>query len=99
MLSPAKRVRADLKGVPQQAYGRREFIEAHLPPPPADVLEIGCGEGELARVVARLGYRIVAIDPRAPEGDIFERVSLQAFAGRSPFDAVLANRALHHTPI
>ena len=48
--------------------------------------------------VARLGYAIVAIDPRAPDGDIFESVSLEEFAGRGPFDAVLAKRALHHIP-
>jgi SAM-dependent methyltransferase len=74
------------------------FVQAHLPPTPADVLEIGCGEGELARAVARLGHRTVAIDPQAPDGDIFERVSLQEFASPGPFDAVLANRALHHIP-
>jgi SAM-dependent methyltransferase len=72
------------------------FVEAHLPPTPARVLEIGCGEGELAWAVARLGYEIVAIDPQAPNGDIFEPVSLEEFAGSGPFDAVLANRALHH---
>jgi SAM-dependent methyltransferase len=74
------------------------FVEAHLPPTPARVLEIGCGAGELARAVARRGYGIVAIDPQAPDGDIFEPVSLEEFAGRGPFDAVLANRALHHIP-
>ena len=65
------------------------FVEAHLPPIPARVLEIGCGDGELARAVARLGYRIVAIDPKAPDGGIFESVSREEFADRGPFDAVL----------
>jgi SAM-dependent methyltransferase len=74
------------------------FVEAQLPSTPAQVLEIGCGDGDLARAVARLGYGIVAIDPQAPDGGIFERVSLEEFAGRGPFDAVLANRALHHIP-
>jgi SAM-dependent methyltransferase len=74
------------------------FVEAHLPPTPAHVLEIGCGAGDLAWAVARLGYRIVAIDPKAPDGDIFESVSLEEFAGGGPFDAALANRALHHIP-
>jgi SAM-dependent methyltransferase len=74
------------------------FVEAHLPPTPAHVLEVGCGAGDLARAVARLGYRIVAIDPKAPDGGIFESVSLEEFAGRGPFDAALANRALHHIP-
>jgi SAM-dependent methyltransferase len=74
------------------------FVEAHLPPTPARVLEVGCGSGDLARAVARLGYEMVAIDPRAPDGDIFEPVSLEEFTGSGPFDAVLANRALHHIP-
>jgi ubiquinone/menaquinone biosynthesis C-methylase UbiE len=75
-----------------------DFVEAHLPPTPAHVLEIGCGAGDLAWAVARLGYRIVAVDPKAPDGDIFESVSLEEFAGRGPFDAAVANRALHHIP-
>jgi SAM-dependent methyltransferase len=74
------------------------FVEAQLPPTPARVLEVGCGKGDLARAVARLGYAIVAIDPQAPDGEIFERISLEEFAGSGPFDAVLANRALHHIP-
>jgi SAM-dependent methyltransferase len=74
------------------------FVEAQLPPTPARVLEVGCGEGHLARAVARLGYGIVAIDPQAPDGDIFEPVPLEEFAGRGPFDAVLANGALHRIP-
>ena len=78
--------------------GIAAFVKAQLPPNPARVLEVGCGEGELARAVARLGYEIVAIDPQAPDGDIFEPVSLEEFAGPGPFDAVLANRALHHIP-
>jgi SAM-dependent methyltransferase len=74
------------------------FVEAQLPPTPARVLEVGCGQGDLARAVARLGYEIVAIDPQAPRGEIFEPVSLEEFTGSGPFDAVLANRALHHIP-
>jgi SAM-dependent methyltransferase len=74
------------------------FVEGQLPPTPARVLEIGCGKGELARAVARLGYEIVGIDPQAPNGEIFEPVSLEEFNGSGPFDAVVANRALHHIP-
>jgi SAM-dependent methyltransferase len=74
------------------------FVATQLPRSHADVLEIGCGQGELARAVARLGYDIVAIDPQAPEGEIFERVSLEEFTGSGRFDAILANRVLHHIP-
>jgi SAM-dependent methyltransferase len=72
------------------------FVRAQLPEPPARVLEVGCGGGELARSIAALDYRVTAIDPEAPAGDLFQRASLEAFADPSPFDAVIANRSLHH---
>jgi SAM-dependent methyltransferase len=62
------------------------------------VLEVGCGRGNLARGVARLGYQVDAIDPEAPVGAIFHAVSLEEFSDPGPFDAVLANLALHHIP-
>jgi SAM-dependent methyltransferase len=74
------------------------FVESQLPAPPARVLEVGCGSGSLARALAAVDYRLVAIDPRAPVGDIFESVTLEEFSGTGPFDAVVANRALHHIP-
>ena len=45
------------------------FAAAHLPAPPARVLEVGCGHGALAYAMARLGHDVLAIDPRAPEGE------------------------------
>jgi SAM-dependent methyltransferase len=74
------------------------FVEQHLPPRPARVLEIGCGRGELARALADRGFDVVAIDPAAPEGAIYRRVSLAEFADPAPFDAVVAIRSLHHIP-
>jgi SAM-dependent methyltransferase len=74
----------------------RRFVEAHLPPPPARVLEVGCGRGELASAIAGHGYIVVAIDPEAPKGELFQTVSLEEFADPTPFDAVVASRALHH---
>ena len=74
------------------------FVEQHLPPRPARVLEIGCGRGELARALADRGFDVVAIDPAAPEGAIYRRVSLGEFADPEPFDAVVAIRSLHHIP-
>jgi ubiquinone/menaquinone biosynthesis C-methylase UbiE len=41
------------------------FVEAHLPPAPARVLEVGCGRGDLARAVSESGYEMVAMDPDA----------------------------------
>jgi SAM-dependent methyltransferase len=73
-----------------------EFATAQLPPAPSRVLEVGCGNGRLARELDDLGYRVVAIDPVAPEGAIFQAVSLEEFADPARFDAVVASRALHH---
>jgi SAM-dependent methyltransferase len=73
-----------------------EFVTAQLPAAPARVLEVGCGDGRLARALDDLDYRVVAIDPAAPVGAIFEAVSLEEFADPARFDAVVASRALHH---
>jgi 2-polyprenyl-3-methyl-5-hydroxy-6-metoxy-1,4-benzoquinol methylase len=72
------------------------FCLTHLPPAPARVLEVGCGSGELARALAGAGYRVLAIDPEAPEGAIFRRVRLEELDDPGPFDAVVASRSLHH---
>ena len=62
------------------------------------MLEVGCGEGHLARLLAAAGYAVTAIDPEAPEGFIFRRVTLEEFDEPGPFDAVVASRSLHHVP-
>ena len=72
------------------------FVAEHLPAPPARVLEVGCGSGALAHAMVRLGHDVLAIDPQAPEGRPFQRVSLEDLADPGPFDAVVANRSLHH---
>jgi SAM-dependent methyltransferase len=74
------------------------FVLAHLRPPPAAVLEIGCGKGELARALSAARYEVTAIDPDAPEGEQFRRVSFEDFGEPGPFDAVIAGRSLHHLP-
>jgi SAM-dependent methyltransferase len=51
------------------AHGVLAFVRAALPPPPARVLEVGAGNGELAAALARAGYDVVAIDPAAPAAD------------------------------
>jgi SAM-dependent methyltransferase len=72
------------------------FVIANIPPPPARVLEIGCGAGELARALAAARYDVTAVDPDAPEGPIFERVRFEELPERGGFDAVVASRSLHH---
>jgi SAM-dependent methyltransferase len=73
-----------------------EFVLGHIGDPPARVLEVGCGEGELAGVMARAGHSVTAIDPRAPKGPIFRRVRLKELSDPGPFDYVVAILSLHH---
>jgi ubiquinone/menaquinone biosynthesis C-methylase UbiE len=73
-----------------------EFVTSNLPNPPCRILEVGCGAGELALALAHRGNTVTAIDPQAPEGPIFQTVSLEDFGGPGPFDAVVASTSLHH---
>ena len=73
-----------------------DLVQRALPPAPARVLEVGCGEGRLARTISAAGYRVVAIDPEAPEGPIFERVTIEEFVATGQFDAAVAAVSLHH---
>jgi SAM-dependent methyltransferase len=73
-----------------------DFVLSQLPAPPARVLEVGCGQGELARALDAEGYEVVAIDPEAPEGPIFRQTTIEALDEPGPFDAVVASLALHH---
>jgi SAM-dependent methyltransferase len=72
------------------------FVLAHLPPPPARVLEVGCGHGELARAISAAGYDVTAIDPDAPDGPIFRRIRLEEVGTDERFDAVVSKATFHH---
>lgn len=74
----------------------KEFVLANLPPTPARVLEVGCGNGDLARALDEVGYDVVAIDPAAPDGPIFRRIKLEDLEEDERFDAVVAARVFHH---
>jgi SAM-dependent methyltransferase len=73
-----------------------EFVLDQVGLPPARVLEVGCGEGELAHALDRAGHSVTAIDPQAPEGPIFRRVGIEEFTDPDPFDHVVASLSLHH---
>jgi SAM-dependent methyltransferase len=76
--------------------GFADFVLSQLARTPSRVLEVGCGEGRLALALAARGHDVTAIDPVAPEGPIFGRVTLEEFATAERFDAVVASRSLHH---
>jgi SAM-dependent methyltransferase len=80
------------------------FVQAHVPPPPARILEVGCGAGALAVRLQRLGYEVVALDAAEEAVACARKLGLDArraewpdFAD-SPFDVVLFTRSLHHIP-
>jgi SAM-dependent methyltransferase len=70
------------------------FVRAALPDPPARVLEVGAGDGELAATLRGLGYDVVAIDPASSTPDV-RPVALHEL-DEPPFDAAVAVVSLHH---
>jgi len=40
----------------------RELLLAHLPPPPAKVVDLGCGTGSLSVLLAEHGYQVDGLD-------------------------------------
>ena len=73
-----------------------DFILGELRSRAARVLEVGCGEGELARTLAAAGYDVLAIDPEPPDGLLFRRTTIEELEEPGLFDAVVASRSLHH---
>ena len=78
------------------------FVRAALPPDARSILEIGCGDGELAERLAADGFEVVAVDAdeacvaatRARRLDA-RLAEWPADLGRT-FDAILFTRSLHH---
>lgn len=70
------------------------FVRSSLPRPPARVLEIGAGTGELALALGAAAYDVTAIDPAAEAGSHVQPLSLLEAIG--PFDAAVAVVSLHH---
>jgi SAM-dependent methyltransferase len=70
------------------------FVRGALPAPPASVLEVGAGRGELAVSLSDAGYAITAVDPAAEPGGIVQQRSL--LEARGSYDAAVSVVALHH---
>jgi hypothetical protein len=71
------------------------FVLDQLPPPPARILEVGCGrEGGLVGELTAAGYEVLGVDPDAPDAPGFARARFQDVDGA--YDAVVAARILHH---
>jgi SAM-dependent methyltransferase len=73
-----------------------EFVSSGLPAPPARVLEVGAGAGDLAAALREQGHEVLAIDPAGDGADV-ARIALDRVRERpASFDAAVAVVSLHH---
>ena len=75
--------------------GFTEFVLHHLPPTPARVLEVGCGDrGGVVPALVDAGYDAIGVDPRAPTGARYRQADFREVEGA--FDAIVGGRVIHH---
>jgi SAM-dependent methyltransferase len=75
----------------------RPFVHSRLPPPPASVVELGCGTlGGFVPALRQGGYEAIGVDRKAPEGPHFRHIDFEHFEASAPVDAIVASRSLHH---
>jgi SAM-dependent methyltransferase len=72
-----------------------------LPPPPARILEVGCGRGALAAAVTELGYDLTGVDRNADAVAAARERGVRVIEGdvhdvSGQYDVVLFTRSLHH---
>ena len=73
------------------------FVNAHLPPPPARVVDVGCGpHGGFVPTLRAAGYDAIGIDPKAPDEPHYLRTEVERVRLPRPVDAVVASTSLHH---
>jgi SAM-dependent methyltransferase len=73
------------------------FVRSHLPPPPARVVELGCGTyGGLVPRLLDAGYEAVGVDPEAPDGHAYRREEFEYADFDGDLDALVACTSLHH---
>jgi SAM-dependent methyltransferase len=91
--------------------GYLDAVLAQVPAPCRRALDVGCGEGELARRLAARAESVVAVDRSAemirtarslggaPNVEFVEADFLEAKLAEAGFDFVAAVASLHHMPL
>jgi SAM-dependent methyltransferase len=92
--------------VVEHYLGKRTRFVLRVRPPPARVLDVGCGTGALAARLAEVGYEVVGIDPsqgmldvmakRAPEIESVHASAAEMPFEQGEFDLSLSVATMHH---
>jgi SAM-dependent methyltransferase len=72
------------------------YVRSALPAPPARVLEIGAGDGQLAAALREIGYDVLAIDPAGEQPGVVGLHLHRVDEPAESFDAAVAVLSLHH---
>jgi SAM-dependent methyltransferase len=72
------------------------FVRANLPSPPARVVEVGAGDGELAGALSEAGYAVIAIDPAPAGANVRAAALVELDVPAASIDAAVAVVSLHH---
>lgn len=73
------------------------LVRAHLPAPPARVMDVGCGRlGGFVPILRSDGYDAFGIDPQAPNEPHYHRIQVERAVISNRVDVAIASVALHH---
>jgi SAM-dependent methyltransferase len=73
------------------------LIRAHLPAPPAHVVDVGCGPlGGFVPFLRSSGYEATGVDPEAPDAADYQRIEFEQLQLPQRVDALIASTSLHH---